>query len=142
MAVGSAPLRALTRREAAVLTCVARVLFPRDRSIDLDFDDVEVVTRLDDYAARLPPPQRLNLKALLAGTEVAWLAWVRRPGAAMVDADPEQLAQFLDHWSRHPNYTMRQAWMAVKSLLVMAYVEAPSVLEAIGATESAREEVA
>lgn len=132
MARRPASLRALTLREAESLGALARALFPRDKHVDVDWDDADVVARLDDYAARLPPPQRQNLHALLAGTEAAWMAHHRRPGA-LGDASPDEVVAFVDAWSTHDTYTLRQAWLAIKSLLAFAYVEAPEVLEAIGA---------
>lgn len=135
MARPTGSLEALTQREAAVFGAIARALFPRDRALDVDWDDADVIGRLDDYARRLPSGQRANLTALVAGTEAAWLAYNKRPGARLSDAHPDAVLAFVDHWSRHPRYTMRQAWLAVKSLLAFAYVESPVVLREIGALE-------
>ena len=125
-------LSVLSSREAAVFGALARALFPRDRSIDLDEDDTGVVAYLDDYAGRLPASQRQNLKALVVGCEAAWLAWNRNPGQRIADAPSADVLQFIDAWSRNPNYPIRQAWLAVKSLLAFAYVENPLVMDAIG----------
>ncbi len=132
MAIRTTSLEVLTVREARILGALARALFPRDRSIDVDEDDADVVGYLDRYAARLPAPQKTNLKALIVGAEVAWVAWNQWPGH-IGDAKRETVVEFIDSWSRSDNYPIRQGWLAIKSLLAFAYVESPQVMDAIGA---------
>ncbi len=139
MAVRPDALRALTPGDARVVAAIGQTLFPRDRLVDVDALDADIVGYLDDYAVRLPGQQRLQLKALLRAVELGYGAWAMRPGARFTDAKPADREQFLDTWSRSNNYTARQVWYALKGLLAFAYVDAPEVQEAAGYQAAATE---
>ena len=122
---------ALSDQEKRVVRALGQTMFPRNKIIDLDGDDVGVVAWVDEYVRRMPPFARAQIKALLNTFELGFGAWAMRAGATFTAANREDREAYLDSWENASTYAQRQLFQAIRAMMTFSYVDAPPVAHAI-----------
>lgn len=117
----------LTDAERRIVVALGQTMFPRDGVIGLDGEDAGVADWVDDYAARMPPLSRTQIRALLRSFDLGFGVWAGRPRETFAAARPDARAAYLESWERSSTYTQRMLYEALRSFLSFAYVEAPAV---------------
>ena len=129
----------LSEDEKRIVLALGQTMFPRDRLLDVDAADADVVGWIEDYVGRMPPLARAQIRALLKTFDLGFAAWARRPGARFAAARPSDRSAYLDTWEQASTYTQRQLHEALRCMMVFAYVESPAV-EAVFRPEVAASE--
>jgi hypothetical protein len=127
---------ALTDAERRIVHALGQTMFPRDGVVPLDGDDAAVADWVDDYAARMPPLSRTQIRALLRTFDLGFGVWVGRPRETFANARPDVRAAYLESWEHSTTYTQRMLYEALRSFLSFAYVESPAVRAAIAPGET------
>ncbi|MBX2796063.1 MAG: hypothetical protein KTR31_00300 [Myxococcales bacterium] len=117
----------LTDLEKRIVAALGQTMFPRDKVIDLDGEDVQVVAWVEGYVGRMPPFSRGQIRALLQTFNLGFGAWARTPGATFASAKPSERAEYLETWERSTTYTQRQLYEALRAMMTFAYADAPDV---------------
>ena len=117
----------LSEDEKRIVLALGQTMFPRDRILDVDADDADVVSWVEDYLDRMPPFARAQIRALLKTFDLGFAAWAVRPGARFAAARPGDRAAYLETWEQATTYTQRQLYEALRCMMVFAYVESPAV---------------
>jgi len=113
----------LTDHEQRVVRAIGQALFPRDRVIDADADDVGLVGWVEDYLWRMPPSARTQIRALLRTFDLGYTAWAARPSARFIAARPADQTAYIDSWIESPTYVQRMLFEALWTVLAFGYVE-------------------
>jgi len=113
----------LTVHEQRVIRAIGQALFPRDRYVDADADDIDLVGWVDDYLSRMTPSARAQIRALLRTFDLGFTAWAARPGARFVAARPAQQSAYIDSWAESPTYVQRMLFEALWTVMAFGYVE-------------------
>jgi hypothetical protein len=113
----------LTDHEQRVVRAIGQALFPRDRTIDVDADDVDLVAWVTDYLWRMPPASRTQVRALLRTFDAGYAAWAVRPGASFSKARPAEQAEYIASWSESTTYVQRMLFEALWTVFAFGYVE-------------------
>lgn len=111
---------------------LARTLFTRDRTPEIDGDDANVEARFVAWHARLPPLQGAALVGALGAFDVAYGAWAGRPGTSFVQGAHGERVAFLEACAETGPYHARQLFEALRLAMIAAYVDSPAVAAAIG----------
>ncbi len=117
----------LSEDEKRIVLALGQTMFPRDRVLDVDADDADVVAWVEDYLGRMPPFARGQIRALLKTFDLGFAAWAARPGARFSKAKPAERSAYLESWEQATTYTQRQLHEALRCMLVFAYVESPAI---------------
>ncbi|MEO0604510.1 MAG: gluconate 2-dehydrogenase subunit 3 family protein [Myxococcota bacterium] len=128
---------ALTDRERRIVHALGQTMFPRNRTIDLDADDVGLVDWVDGYVGRMPPFAAAQIRALLNTVDLGYGAYAMMPGATFTNAEKSQREEYLASWENASTYTQRQLYAAIRAMLVLGFVDSPKVLERIQPSEGA-----
>ncbi|MEN0068355.1 MAG: gluconate 2-dehydrogenase subunit 3 family protein [Myxococcota bacterium] len=121
----------LTDRERRIVHALGQTMFPRNRTIDLDADDVGVVDWVDEYVGRMPPFAAAQIRALLNTVDLGYGAYAMTPGSTFTSADRESREEYLSSWENASTYTQRQLFQALRAMMVLSFVDAPKTLERI-----------
>lgn len=113
----------LTDHERKVVRAIGQTLFPRDRSVDVDAEDVAIVTWVTDYLWRMPPASRTQIRALLRTFDLGYGAWAMKPGASFTAARPDEAAAYIASWSESTTYVQRMLFEALWTVFAFGYVE-------------------
>lgn len=127
---------ALTDRERRIVHALGQTMFPRNRTIDLDGDDVGVTDWVDEYVDRMPPFAAAQIRALLNTVDLGYGAYAMTPGATFTGAERAERAAYLSSWEDASTYTQRQLFQALRAMMVLAFVDSPKVLERIQPSEA------
>jgi len=127
---------ALTDRERRIVHALGQTMFPRNRTLDLDADDVGLVDWVDGYVGRMPPFAAAQIRALLNTVDLGYGAYAMTPGATFTSAERAQREDYLSSWEKASTYTQRQLYAALRAMLVLGFVDSPKVLEQIQPKES------
>lgn len=122
---------ALSDQEKRIVHALGQTMFPRNKVIDLDGDDVDVVGFIDEYVRRMPPFARGQIRALLNTFELGFGAWALRPGARFTGANREDREAYLDSWEDASTYAQRQLFQAIRAMMTFSYADAPAVMAEI-----------
>lgn len=122
---------ALTDRERRIVHALGQTMFPRNRIIDLDADDVGVVDWVDEYVTRMPPFAAAQIRALLNTVDLGFQAYKMVPGATFLGAARDDREAYLAGWEKASTYTQRQLYQALRAMMVLAFVDSPKVLDRI-----------
>ena len=117
----------LSEDEKRIVLALGQTMFPRDRVLDVDADDADIVSWVEDYVSRMPGLARAQIRALIKTFDLGFAAWSARPGARFVTARPSDRAAYLQSWEQATTYTQRQLYEALRCMMVFAYVESPAV---------------
>jgi hypothetical protein len=125
-------LKVLSQREANIVRALAETMFPPGDARAVSPDEARVVEYLDELLANVEPRERTLMRCLLALFEVQTLVTnPRRPGLfSRLDADAR--ARSLRGWDKSNLYHRRVAFQALRSLMLWAYVDNPTVERALG----------
>ncbi len=113
----------LTDHERKVVRAIGQALFPRDRTIDVDAEDVDIVGWVSDYLWRMPPASRTQIRALLRTFDVGYGAWAMRPGKRFTHAKPTEQTEYIASWSESTNYLQRMLFEALWTVFAFGFVE-------------------
>lgn len=113
----------LTDHEVRVVRAIGQVLFPRDKALDADAEDVGLEGWIEDYLGRMPPSVSLQIRALLRTFDVGFGLWALRPGTSFVAGKPEEQQAYIDSWSESTTYTQRMLFEALWCVFAFGYVE-------------------
>jgi hypothetical protein len=113
----------LTVHELRVVRAIGQVLFPRDRALDADGEDVDLEGWVVDYLGRMPPMVSMQIRALLRTFDVGFGVWALRPGASFVAGRSEEQLAYIQSWSESTNYTQRMLFEALWCVVAFGYVE-------------------
>lgn len=125
----------LSRRARRVLTSLVPVVCP-EGAVRLGLTGW-LVDQAELSMASFPPAIRRALGAGLATYDVAAAAWPRARGRRAGALDRERAAAWFRLWWRSKLPPQRELARAVKSILCMAYFEAPAVQAEMGYTPQA-----
>ncbi len=126
----------LTDRERRIVHALGQTMFPRNRTIDLDGDDVGLTDWVDGYVGRMPPFAAAQIRALLNTVDLGYGAYAMTPGATFTNADRAQREAYLASWENGSTYTQRQLFAALRAMMVLGFVDSPKVLERIQPSEA------
>jgi len=113
----------LTDHEQRVVRAIGQALFPRNRVIDADAEDVGLVAWVEDYLWRMPPAARTQIRALLRTFDVGYTAWAAHPSARFIAARPADQTAYIDSWTESPTYLQRMLFEALWTVMAFGYVE-------------------
>jgi hypothetical protein len=122
----------LSKSERRVVKAIGQTIFPRGGAIDVDAVEAGVVEYVEDYVERLPPWNRVQMRALFFAFDRAFGINASQPGRRFVDAHPDERRVFLDSWEHSSNYYQRMLWAGLRMVLTLAYAEAPGVKVGMG----------
>ena len=132
----------LSEHEKRVVLAIGQAMFPRDATLPYDADDVDVVAWCDDYAARMPPFSRAQIRALINAFEYGYAAWAGRPRDTFSSARPADRVAYLESWERSSTYAQRMLYEALRAMLTFAYVGSDEVEAAIRPADSRSDDYA
>ena len=121
----------LTDSEKRIVHALGQTMFPRDRIIDLDADDVNAVGWVEEYVRTMPPFAQAQIKALLRTFDLGFGAWAARPGATFTKANPADQAAYLESWEQATTYAQRQLYEAIRAMMTFSYADSAEVLAII-----------
>ena len=113
----------LSDHEVRVVRAIGKVLFPRDRALDADAEDVELEGWVEDYLGRMPPMVSAQIRALLRSFDVGFGLWSLRPGRSFVKGSAEEQQAYIDSWTESTIYTQRMLFEALWCVFAFGYVE-------------------
>lgn len=120
----------MSAKEQAVLSACADALFPHGGPLPLSATEAGVLPFFDAMLRQLPKQNRLLVRALLLFLEHG--PWVINRRARLSRQSPEQRVETLRSWSTSRHYLVRTAFLSVRALLTMAYLENHDVASRIG----------
>lgn len=113
----------LTDQEKRLVRAIGQAMFPRDRSIDVDADDVDLVSWVEDYLGRMPTANRSQIRALLQTFDLGFGAWALRPGARFTGGKPTEQSDYIESWSNSNVFAQRMLFEALWCVVAFGYVE-------------------
>lgn len=126
------PYKVLTEREARIVEALAETFFPPEAPDQPTVQEVDVVGYVDDLLAAQRPRDRVLMRAMFALFEVHPMV---TPGALprrFSRAPVEVRAQRLRAWERSSFYPSRMAFLALRGVMLWAYVDSPATRERLG----------
>ncbi len=123
-------MEVLTRRESAVVAAIAEAFFPARGPIGLDGNAAGVVSYVDTLLARLPLPQRVQMRSLLLIFEVGTA--ISSHGALFSVAPVDERVARLQAWEQADLYLQRASFSALRWLFTLAYLADPEVQRRVG----------
>lgn len=125
-------LSVLSQREAVVLLALAETIFPHEGSGLPSVQDAQVVEYVDDLLTQLSVKEQLLIRCLLALLEVQMVAFNGRRPKLFSQASPEERFVNLQSWERSRIFQRRLVFMAIRTLLLWAYVDSHEVEQGMG----------
>lgn len=122
--------RILSESEGALVAAIGEALFPAGNPLGIAAADVDLPLLVDDLMAEeLDPVVQPVFRYLLRGLEVGTVA---SRGSTFGGLSLEERRDVLENWSDNAVFPRRLAYDALKSVLGMAFFNAPAVTERIG----------
>jgi len=126
------PLKVLTQREARIVRALAETVFPPGDDRAVSPEQAGVVAYLDELLATVEPRERALMRCLIVLFEVQTLATNPLRPTLFTRATPAVRARSLRGWDKSNLYHRRVAFQALRSLMLWAYVDNPTVEKAMG----------
>ena len=123
---------ALTPRDEKVIRTLAQAFLTRGGRVAADHVDARVVERIDAWMAQLTPVELVKVRALFHMFDFYYAVHALNPLARMVKASPDQVSAYLATWEQSDMYARRLAFQGVRQIISLAYMEDPSVRQALG----------
>lgn len=120
----------LSAKEQAILSACADALFPHGGPLPLSGTEAGVLPFFDAMLRQLPKQNRLLIRALLFLLEHG--PWVINRRSRLTRQAPEVRVDTLRAWSESRHYLLRTAFIGIRALLTMAYLENHDVASRIG----------
>lgn len=111
----------LSAKEQAIVSVCADALFPSGGELPLSGTEAGVLPFFDSMLKELPRQNRLLIRALLLLLEHG--PWVLDRKPRLTKQTPIQRVQTLNAWSQSRFYLLRTAFIGIRALLTMAYLE-------------------
>jgi|GEM_PF-530997 len=127
-------MQVLTAAEARILKSIGQAMFPREARGLPDGSDARLTEAVDDLLAMALPFERAQLRALIQLYDRGFAVFAGRPSARLVDADAEQVGEYLRTWEESPTYTRRMIFEALRSVALMAWFASDRVKAEVGIT--------
>jgi hypothetical protein len=125
-------IRALNRREQALIAAVADTLFPEGGSISLSGSQAGLVHYFDASYVELPRNKRMLLSLLFVFTEYA--PWIFGPERGRFSRlSPAARARAMNAMAESPIYFRRICFLSMRGILTMGYLANDQVARQIGA---------
>ncbi len=122
----------LTADESRIVRALGQAMFPREAQGLPDARDAGVVDYVDELLEKSLPFERAQLRGMFQLYDRGFAAWSGRPLGRLVDADAEEVSDYLRSWEESPIYERRMLFEAVRSVLMMGWFGSPEVNEAVG----------
>ncbi len=116
-------LKVLTRREARVVEAVAETIFPSDGSEMPTVQEAQVVEYFDDMLEHLELKEQFLIRSLVALLEVQTLVFNGTRPKLFTRASPEERTKNLLGWETSSIFQRRLVFMAIRTMLLWAYVD-------------------
>ncbi len=116
-------LSILSNREAAILHSLADTIFPDDGSGMPSVSEAQVVEYVDDLLARLALKERLLVRCLIGLLEVQMLAFNGLSPKLFSRSSQKERTENLKGWESSRIFQRRLVFMAIRTLLLWAYVD-------------------
>lgn len=120
----------LSAKEQAIVSASADALFPSGGALPLSGTEAGVVAFFDDMLRHLPAQNRLLIRALLRFLEHGPWLFDARP--RLTSQSPTARIATLRAWSESRFYLLRIAFLSIRTLLAMAYMENREVASRLG----------
>lgn len=120
----------LSAKEQAIVAASADTLFPAGGTLPLSGTQAGVVAFFDGMMRRVPAQNRLLIRALLRFLEHG--PWLFDRRSRLTSQAPSARVATLRAWSESRVYLLRVAFLSIRTLLAMAYMENPAVASRIG----------
>lgn len=114
-------MQVLTAAEARILKALGQAMFPREARGLPDGIEAGIVDYVDGLMAMALPLERVQLRGMLQLYDRGFAAYAGKPTARLVDAEPEDVHDYLRSWEESPIYTRRMMFEALRSVAVMGY---------------------
>ncbi len=122
----------LSDQEKRLVRAIGQAMFPRDRSVDVDADDVHLVSWVDDYLGRMPAANRTQVRALFHTFDLGFGAWALRPGTRFTAGKATEQYDYIESWSNSNTFAQRMLFEALWCVVAFGYVEQAEKLGHIG----------
>lgn len=122
----------LSAKEQAIVSACADALFPQGGALPLSGTEAGVLPFFDSMLRELPMQNRLLIRALLRLLEHG--PWVINARARLTRQSPRARVDTLRSWSQSRFYLLRTAFIGIRALLTMAYLENEDVTLRVGHT--------
>jgi hypothetical protein len=132
------PLKVLTQREARIVRALAETVFPPGDQRAVSPDEAGVVEYLDELLSTVEPRERALMRSLLVLFEVQTLVTNPLRPSLFSRASADVRRRSLQGWDKSGLYPRRVAFQALRSLMLWAYVDNPTVERAIGVERGTR----
>lgn len=121
---------ALSAKEQAILSACADALFPTGGTLPLSGTEAGVLPFFDGMLRELPRQNRLLVRALLQLLEHG--PWLFNARSRLTHQSAGARVETLRAWSQSRFYLLRTAFIGIRALLTMAYLENHDVACQVG----------
>lgn len=111
----------LSAKEQAIVSACADALFPRGGALPLSGTEAGVLPFFDSMLRQLPRQNRLLIRALLQLLEHG--PWIFDQRSRLTRQSAKARVETLRAWSQSRFYLLRTAFIGIRALLTMAYLE-------------------
>lgn len=122
----------LTADETRIVRALGQAMFPREVQGLPDAREAGVVEYIDELLAMSLPFERAQIRGMFQLYDRSFAAFTQRPLARLVDADAEEVSQFIRSWEESPLYQRRMLFEALRSVLMMGWFGSEKVNDAVG----------
>jgi hypothetical protein len=124
--------KVLTWREARAVMAVAETMFPAGGNLKTTVEEAEVVTYVDNLLASMQLKERILVRCLFTLFEVQLLVTQPTSPKRFSKASLEERTSSLVQWDKSSLHMQRVAFQALRSIILWAYVDNPTVAREIG----------
>lgn len=124
-------LEVLTQREARVVRALAETMFPKEEGMPT-VEEADVLGYFDSLLSNLQLKEKLLIRSLLALLEVQSLAFNGRRPRLFSQATPNERTRNLAGWEKSRIFQRRLTFMAIRTLLLWAYVDSSETERGMG----------
>ncbi len=114
------------------MLAVAETMFPSDGPLKTTVTDAGVVEYVDSLLASLQLKERVLVRCLFTLFEVQLLVTQPLAPKRFSKANLDERTGSLAQWEKSPLHMQRVAFQALRSLILWAYVDHPTVAQEIG----------
>ena len=124
-------LQLLSQREVRLITAIGETVFPKIDGMP-SVSEAKVVEYFDDLLVHLPFKEKLLIRSLLTPIEVQMLVFNGMSPKLFTRASHEERQRNLEGWESSNIFQRRIVFMAVRTLLLWAYVDSREFEQSVG----------
>jgi hypothetical protein len=124
-------LQLLTKREVRLITAIGDTVFPKIEGMP-SVSEAKIVEYFDDLLVHLPFKEKLLIRSLLTLIELQMLAFNGFSPKLFTQASQEERERNLAGWESSSIFQRRIVFMAVRTLLLWAYVDSREFEQSVG----------